>query len=445
MNAPDSTDTTHPVSGATVAASPEGVTLRRLKFPQRLWVPIGLTGDASAPTVAEGRAVLRGDALVDAPVVSGFVPRAPVAGVTGRVVETILLGGSRIRAMELRCTCDRADEEETGDVSHVSDEQPSRTGEGELTEWTSRLAGAGIWADRVNSPDLLGQLHQALRRPVDTVVCSLIDADPAMRLNAVVARRFAVEVVEAVELIGRVVGAKRQVLAVEAEVPQRWWGPVRRAVRDKSIRLSAVHGGYPAGDTTLLLQRVVDRKLRPGRSPVEVGTIVFDAVTAVAVGRLVRRGRSMLQTPLGVVDHRTGQTTYAIAAVGTRLGDVLRELSIDLSHTALRTGDLLRDRLTDEHAVVGGGEVVVHVTHDDAPTNPQACIRCGWCVDACPTGVHPAAVLGAAQSLDTECGRRFGMDACIGCGLCTYVCPSQLPILHGIRQLSQIKPDVTIT
>jgi electron transport complex protein RnfC len=67
--------------------------------------------------------------------------------------------------------------------------------------------------------------------------------------------------------------------------------------------------------------------------------------------------------------------------------------------------------------------------------NPDPCIRCGWCVEACPSSIHPAGLLDASQRRDHAAADRYGISACVECGLCDYVCPSRLPILNGIRMM----------
>src|SRR5450432_3433350 len=49
----------------------------------------------------------------------------------------------------------------------------------ELGTWIDRFRRAGITADRRGSPDLFEQLKQTLRRPIDTVLCTVLDADPS--------------------------------------------------------------------------------------------------------------------------------------------------------------------------------------------------------------------------------------------------------------------------
>src|SRR5437016_6026422 len=50
---------------------------------------------------------------------------------------------------------------------------------GDLGEWADKLTAAKVAAHRRASPDLMAQLFQAIRRPIDTVICNLLDSDPA--------------------------------------------------------------------------------------------------------------------------------------------------------------------------------------------------------------------------------------------------------------------------
>ena len=85
--------------------------------------------------------------------------------------------------------------------------------------------------------------------------------------------------------------------------------------------------------------------------------------------------------------------------------------------------------------VVGGGELTLFAAPPQPTVVSSPCVRCGWCIETCPTRCRPAGLLQAAQLQDADLARREGLDACIECGLCTFVCPSRLPLLEGIRRI----------
>jgi electron transport complex protein RnfC len=115
------------------------------------------------------------------------------------------------------------------------------------------------------------------------------------------------------------------------------------------------------------------------------------------------------------------------------VGEVCQELEVPAGDGQLRAGELLRQLEVLPDAMIGTGELTLHISAAERPIASDPCVRCGWCVDACPTGVHPAFVLEAAQRSDRALAESFGLAACIGCGICTYVCPSRLPLLRAIR------------
>jgi len=394
--------------------------------PSRLIVPLstrppGQGTDAKLPDTR----ITRGEPLAERVPETAHLPLSPVAGVIVATTRIDLLNGHRVAGVEI-------------EVDHTPPSPPERTPlpeSAELPTWIDRLRQAGVWAERRNSPDLLAQLHQAMRRPCDTIICNVLDAEEAVPLNASLARAFPAELIAGVRTLARALRATRRIVAMDADAPSADVGRLRRATEgDSAVRFVPLSNSYPQADPTLMLYSLLNRRLRPGRLPAEAGTVLLDAAAAIAVGRVALANEAMLDVPLAVRDVAHDRTHLVTAPVGTPLWHILKHLGV-ADEPVPRVGEALRDQTVSRDAVVSGGELVVHVGYASPSFNPDPCIRCGWCAAACPTRIQPAGLLEAAQRDDQTLAERYGIEACIECGVCSYVCPSRLPLLGAIREM----------
>ncbi len=387
------------------------------------------------PIVVPPRHLERGQYLSDTPIDAAHRAIAPGAGTIRSACTATLFGGQVVPAIEFACDSIPFTEEQIAKPTDNAEKFAaiSSIQKDDLGPWIERLREAGVHADRRASPDLLSQLIQTMKRPVDTVLCNLLDSDPTACLNSALARQFSQEILAGTMLIARLTGAPVTGLCVDQRLPTNWLAGIRKLIRKTPTRILSMANDYPQADPTLLLFTLLGRRLRPGRLPIEQGVIVLDAAAAFAIGRLFLADERMTHVPLAVRDHSRKLSHFVFAPVGMQLSDLLTTLGEADTDSLIRGGDLLRDVTLPRDSVVSGAELVIHTSDPEPDINPDACIRCGWCIEACPTRVQPAVILEAAQRDNAEMAERAGIEACIECGICSYVCPSKLPLLEGIR------------
>jgi electron transport complex protein RnfC len=64
----------------------------------------------------------------------------------------------------------------------------------------------------------------------------------------------------------------------------------------------------------------------------------------------------------------------------------------------------------------------------------QPCIRCAYCVEACPMHLNPSTLgLLAAKGEYETMAKQFHLNDCFECGCCAYVCPSSIPLVQYFR------------
>jgi electron transport complex protein RnfC len=300
-----------------------------------------------------------------------------------------------------------------------------------------RMATAGIWADRTTTIDLVAQLQQAVKRPIEMVVLNLLEADGAP-LNAGLLVSGASDVVSGAAALAKELKARLHIVGA-ADVLALIATEVRRFRDSVTVRLVDLPNDYPQADPTILVYMLTGRRLRPGRLPTEHSIVMLDGAAALAIGRVVSANEPMTEVPLAVRERgRGGRVHLVTAAIGTPLSFVLDQLNIPATDLIVRIGPVLRDVRVPLETVISGGELRLDVGPSQPPGIPDPCIRCGWCVAACPTRIHPAGLLEAAQQSDPDLARDYGLEACIECGICSYVCPSRLPLLGAIRQLKAV-------
>jgi Na+-translocating ferredoxin:NAD+ oxidoreductase RnfC subunit len=464
--------------------------------PQVIWLAAGSAARSAVPQARVGTRVPAG-AVVAGVEHTSTLAVTPLAGEVGEPTTFVDSAGRPKEGVTLRVAPGAAAEPgPRGKPPALQD--VSRE---DLPEWVDRLTRAGVRADRHNSPDLIAQLIAAIDRPVDSLICHALETDPTLPVQAQWALRHPLELRDGLRVLARLTGARRAVLAVAEGDNRRIYRHLRRSARSEltgkarrepaegksrseprdidegqsvilpldpstrlptedlatadeapvsqrarrtvpptalGLRMIPVRNAYPQADPTLLVWALLSARLPPDRLPIEAGALVLDAVAAVAVGA-VARGEGVIQRqPLAVRDHARDLSILADIWRGSRTQEVLSALGLEAE--SLRAGDFLRERYVPLESVLDGGEIVLHITGPEQKVVPEPCIRCGWCLDICPTHVHPAGVLEGAQRDDEDIARQYGVNACIECGLCSYVCPSRLPLLKAAQLMKA--PDL---
>ena len=64
----------------------------------------------------------------------------------------------------------------------------------------------------------------------------------------------------------------------------------------------------------------------------------------------------------------------------------------------------------------------------------EPCIRCGRCVEVCPSEISPVMITLAAERSLWDLARDYGAEECVECGNCSFVCPSRRPMLDLMRR-----------
>lgn len=240
-----------------------------------------------------------------------------------------------------------------------------------------------------------------------------------------------------VSLLRRALGNPEAVIGIERNKPD--------AIRQLSLLCSAYEGirvqplrvKYPQGGEKQLIDAVVGRRIPPGKLPIDVGVVVQNVGTALAVYEAVQKGKPLVERVVTVTGSSLARPVNVLARVGTPISHLISYaggLPEDVSRV-ISGGPMMGKALKNLDAPVTKGTSGVLLLTDREVQRRESshCIRCARCSQGCPMGLEPyllyrLARLGRHDDLEGE-----DVMSCIECGSCSYTCPASLPLLDYIR------------
>ena len=167
--------------------------------------------------------------------------------------------------------------------------------------------------------------------------------------------------------------------------------------------------------------------------PADIGIVCHNVGTAAAVADLFDRHRPLISRIVTVTGRGIENPGNIEARIGTPIGELFALAGgtrADVSHIIMG-GPMMGIALPNDTLPVTKAMncLIVMQTGDVSPTQVEMpCIRCGECLQVCPSRLLPQELFTATRQHDMDALQDFGLSACIECGCCDYVCPSQIQL-----------------
>ena len=204
--------------------------------------------------------------------------------------------------------------------------------------------------------------------------------------------------------------------------------------KDQSaIAVTPVKDVYPMGWERTLVYTLIHK--RYDKLPIEVGCIVSNATTAIMLGVAMETGMPIVEKCVTVSGDAVKEPHNVLCPVGTPFSTLVETCGgytkdcVEL----IAGGPMMGGAVTKDEVVVGLATNAVTVL-EYKPVVEVNCLRCGQCVDHCPSGLQPVNINNAFKANDIERLEKLRPADCIECGMCTYVCPSKIEVTEGIRR-----------
>jgi electron transport complex protein RnfC len=277
--------------------------------------------------------------------------------------------------------------------------------------------------------------------PIDTLLLNGAECEPYITSDHRQMLEYAADIVEGAKIILKILGIRQCLIGIESNKPDAIQVMTEAAragsTAEFSVAVKALQVKYPQGSEKQLIQAVTGRKVPAMALPSAVGVVVQNVSTARAIRDAVVLGKPLYDKVVTIAGKGIARPANLLVKVGTKLSDIVNYLGGLKPGLAkiVMGGPMMGFAVSSlDIPVTKTTSAVLFLAADEIDTTPHSqCIRCGWCLDACPMGLEPkeiAIYVEAGRPQDTA---QFGVFECFECGSCAYVCPAKRPIVQFVR------------
>lgn len=286
------------------------------------------------------------------------------------------------------------------------------------------------------------KVRDALEKGVKTLIINGVECEPYISCDEALIRERVDLTVQGAELLQAACLADDCVIVIDNAMPA-----ARQALKEKlqgsAIKLQVVRRRYPAGDERQLVKVVCRREVPSDGHPTDIGVLVQNIGTAVAVYEAIVHAKPCISRIVTLAGSALLTPKNFDAPIGTPVQHLLNLCGVNenLHEFTIRGGSMMGQYLMDQAAPIEKTtNCIIASNNAEIPEweAEQACIRCGYCEQACPAQLQPQRLLASIRNEERQDTVKLGLDDCIECGACAVVCPSRIPLVSYFRAGKEI-------
>ena len=271
-------------------------------------------------------------------------------------------------------------------------------------------------------------------KPIDTFILNGCECEPFLTADHRTMLEMPDMIIKGMAIIMKILGVKKGYIGIESNKPDAIES-MQKAASDYRFEVVTVKTKYPQGAEKMLIKAIKKRKVPTGGLPMDVGVVVQNVGTAVAVANAVSYEKPLIQRVVTVTGNGIREPKNLLVMIGTKFSDVIEFCGglVDETAQVFMGGPMMGIAQYDLSVPVIKATSGIVCTTDYKQVEPIACIGCGSCVKACPMSLMPTRLAHLSLMRHWSNADKMGIMNCIECGSCAYVCPSSIPLVQWIR------------
>ncbi|MCK5763346.1 MAG: electron transport complex subunit RsxC, partial [Clostridiales bacterium] len=274
-------------------------------------------------------------------------------------------------------------------------------------------------------------------KKIDVVILNGAECEPYLTNDYRLMLENPSDIIFGLEAVMKVFDLKEGYIGIEDNKPEAIKVMKEAAKDNPGVKIVGLRTKYPQGAEKQLIAAVTGREVPSGGLPMEAGAVVNNVSTAAAIATAINTGMPLIDRICTVTGKGIKEPKNIKIKVGTMISEIVEQCGgYEENIGKLIMGGPMMGIAThtDQFPSTKTTSGILVFTEEEAriPEESQ-CIKCGKCVETCPSFLQPSYISAYALINNLEMAEKYNALDCIECGTCSFVCPSKRPLLESIR------------
>ncbi len=278
------------------------------------------------------------------------------------------------------------------------------------------------------------KLSSALGR-VHTLIINAAECEPYLSSDHRVILESIDDLMGGIKLVQYILDVKQFYIGIENNKPDAISLLHKRMGRYRN-RVVILKTKYPQGGEKQLIRAVCGRVVPSGKLPTDIGYLVLNVDTIIAIYRAVVTGTPLMRRIVTVAGHGVERTGNVNVRIGTPFSAVLDYFGFKQSTRKVIMGGPMMGtaQYSLDVPVIKETSGLICMTKEQLAIDRDVhCIRCGSCVSACPMHLMPSYIAQYVKAKQFDRLQNLNVSDCIDCGCCSFTCPVKIPLIQYMR------------
>lgn len=389
-------------------------------------------GAPASPIVAVGDTVLRGQKIAEA---GGFVSAPIYTSVSGKVkaIEPRRVTvGDMVNSIVIESDGEFKETEykKADDISALSNE-----------EIVNRIKEAGVVGMGGAGFPTHVKLSPKDPEKIEYIIANCAECEPYLTSDY---RRMVEEpetLVAGMKVVLQLFPNAKGVFGVEDNKPDCIAKLKELTQNESHMEVAELKTKYPQGGERQLIYAVTGRSINSKMLPADVGCIVDNVETLVAVHNAVALGKPLMNRIFTVTGNAISEPQNFFICIGTNYQELLDAAGgfKNPCKKAIAGGPMMGFAMFDLNVpTTKTTSSLLCMTEDEvAEYESTACINCGRCVEACPELLIPSRLADYSEHKLSDMFEKWSGLECVECGSCSFVCPAKRPLAQSVKTMKK--------